>query len=160
MSALERPDAPLARAFFSRRMTRLTPASVSANAMLVPITPPPITTTSAVSVMDAHPRAGGGGCQSAREPTATAAARLRRCVRERQLRVTYLVDLDHQRHSALMAPHRERLSSVLVRHGIHDLEVRVWTCCAPSATPHSCTPGADRPRAEPRRVRCGVSRPP
>src|SRR2546425_5798426 len=50
-----------------------------------------------------------------------------RRVRERQLGVTRLVDLDHQRHSALMAPHRERLPDVLVRHGIHDLEVRVGT---------------------------------
>jgi hypothetical protein len=51
ISALERPDAPLASAFFSSSTTRLTPAEASASAMLVPITPPPITTTSAVSGM-------------------------------------------------------------------------------------------------------------
>src|SRR3989442_359547 len=50
-----------------------------------------------------------------------------RRVRERQLGVARLVDLDHQRHAALMAPHREGLPDVLVRHGIHDLEVRVGT---------------------------------
>src|SRR5262249_4719648 len=36
-----------------------------------------------------------------------------------------LVNLDHQGHSTLMAPHRERLSDVFVRQGIDDLEVRV-----------------------------------
>src|SRR4030095_9864508 len=46
-SALERPDAPLATAPFSTS-TILTPFSASAYAMLVPLTPPPITTTSAV----------------------------------------------------------------------------------------------------------------
>src|SRR5687767_14966636 len=50
MRALERPEAPLARAPFSRSVTRFTPAEASANAMLVPMTPPPMTTTSAVSV--------------------------------------------------------------------------------------------------------------
>src|SRR5262245_1753043 len=50
-----------------------------------------------------------------------------RRVRERELGVTRLVDLDHQGHSALMAPHRQRLSAVLVRHGIHGLEVRIGT---------------------------------
>lgn len=30
--------------------------------------------------------------------------------------------------------------------------------CAPSVTPHSCTPGADPPRALPRSARCVVSR--
>src|SRR5262245_34686173 len=48
-----------------------------------------------------------------------------RRVRERQFGVARFVDLDHQGHSALMAPHRERLPDVLVRYGIHDLEVRV-----------------------------------
>src|SRR5689334_13820546 len=48
-SALERPEAPLASAVFSSTTTRLTAADVSAKAMLVPITPPPITITSAVS---------------------------------------------------------------------------------------------------------------
>src|SRR5215467_7623305 len=50
-----------------------------------------------------------------------------RRVRERQLGVTRLVDLDHQGDSALIAPHRERLSDVLVRYEVHDLEVRVGT---------------------------------
>src|SRR5204863_4401022 len=55
MSALERPEAPLARAPFSSSVTRATPAETSANAMLVPMTPPPTTTTSAVSAMVRHP---------------------------------------------------------------------------------------------------------
>src|SRR5262245_17736038 len=46
-SALERPDAPLATAPFSTSTT-FSPFSASAHAMLVPLTPPPITTTSAV----------------------------------------------------------------------------------------------------------------
>src|SRR6266851_7876572 len=50
-----------------------------------------------------------------------------RRVRERQLGVTHLLDLDHQRHAALVAPHRERLSGVLVRYGIHDLEIGIGT---------------------------------
>jgi len=50
-----------------------------------------------------------------------------RCVREGQLGVARLVDLDHQRHAALMASHRERLSDVLVRQGIHDLKVGIGT---------------------------------
>src|SRR5215813_4268574 len=55
-SALERPDAPLASALFSRRTTRFTPVDASANAMLVPMTPPPMTTTSAVSAIAAQAR--------------------------------------------------------------------------------------------------------
>src|SRR5712692_8990317 len=51
----------------------------------------------------------------------------RRRVREGQLGVARLVDLDHQRHTALSASHRERLPDVLVRHGIHDLELEVGT---------------------------------
>src|SRR2546425_945709 len=51
MSALERPEAPLASAPFSSSVTRWTPAEASAKAMLVPMTPPPTTTTSAVSAM-------------------------------------------------------------------------------------------------------------
>src|SRR5438093_7093710 len=49
-NALERPEAPLATAPFSHRTTR-TPRDASAYAMLVPLTPPPTTTTSAVSIM-------------------------------------------------------------------------------------------------------------
>src|ERR1700687_3020379 len=49
-SALERPEAPLASAPFSTSTTR-TPRPASACAMLTPLTPPPITTTSAVCVM-------------------------------------------------------------------------------------------------------------
>src|SRR5262245_44051953 len=49
-SALERPDAPLATAPFSTSTT-FTPFSASAYAMLVPLTPPPMTTTSAVCAM-------------------------------------------------------------------------------------------------------------
>src|SRR5215471_6200930 len=49
-SALERPDAPLATAPFSTSTT-FTPLSASAYAMLVPLTPPPMTTTSAVCAM-------------------------------------------------------------------------------------------------------------
>src|SRR5262249_16931111 len=49
-SALERPEAPLARAACSQRTTLPTPRAASAWAMLTPLTPPPTTTTSAVSV--------------------------------------------------------------------------------------------------------------
>ena len=63
MSALERPEAPLASAPFSSSVTRLTPAEASAKAMLVPMTPPPTTTTSAVSAMVRHPRSRSDGCQ-------------------------------------------------------------------------------------------------
>src|SRR5260370_39589176 len=51
----------------------------------------------------------------------------RRRVREGQLGVARLVDLDYQRHTALRASHRARLPAVLVRHGIHDLELEVGT---------------------------------
>src|SRR5437016_230004 len=50
MSALERPEAPLARAACSQSTTRPTPRAASAYAMLTPLTPPPTMTTSAVSV--------------------------------------------------------------------------------------------------------------
>src|SRR3990170_1693750 len=50
-SALERPEAPLARAPCSSSTTRFTPREASAQAMLIPLTPPPTTTTSAVSAM-------------------------------------------------------------------------------------------------------------
>src|SRR3990167_7265356 len=50
-SALERPEAPLARAPCSSSTTRVTPREASAQAMLIPLTPPPTTTTSAVSAM-------------------------------------------------------------------------------------------------------------
>src|SRR5262245_52600078 len=50
-SALEKPEAPLATAAFSHSTTRGTPRAASAYAMLTPLTPPPTTTTSAVSVM-------------------------------------------------------------------------------------------------------------
>src|SRR5262249_49556695 len=51
----------------------------------------------------------------------------RRRVRERQLGIAYLFDLDDERHTARWAPHGERLPSVLVRDGIHHLEVGVRT---------------------------------
>src|SRR6185295_7252737 len=50
-SALERPDAPLASAPCSQSTTRVPPRAASAQAMLAPLTPPPMMTTSAVSVM-------------------------------------------------------------------------------------------------------------
>src|SRR5262249_9996029 len=50
-SALERPEAPLASAPCSSKVTRFTPDDASANAIYVPITPPPTTTTSAVSTI-------------------------------------------------------------------------------------------------------------
>src|SRR5713101_8671667 len=46
-SALDRPEAPLARAPFSASTT-FTPRAASAYAMLAPFTPPPTTTTSSV----------------------------------------------------------------------------------------------------------------
>src|SRR6266545_6579177 len=53
-SALDRPDAPLASAPFSQSVTRRTPRAASAYAVLMPLTPPPITTTSAVSAIGAR----------------------------------------------------------------------------------------------------------
>ena len=50
MSALERPEAPLASAACSQSTTRPTPRAASACAMLTPLTPPPTMTTSAVPV--------------------------------------------------------------------------------------------------------------
>src|SRR6185503_1205699 len=50
-SALERPDAPLASAPCSQSTTRVPPRAASAQAMLAPLTPPPMMTTSAVSAM-------------------------------------------------------------------------------------------------------------
>jgi hypothetical protein len=50
MSALERPEAPLARSLLSSSVT-LTPREASAHVVLTPTTAPPITTTSAVSAI-------------------------------------------------------------------------------------------------------------
>src|SRR5574341_1344777 len=54
-SALERPEAPPASAPFSKRVTRRAPRAASAYAMLIPLTPPPTTTTSAVSAIGSLP---------------------------------------------------------------------------------------------------------
>src|SRR4029434_2902381 len=56
-SALERPEAPRASAAFSQSTPRGTPRAASAYAMLTPFTPPPTTTTSAVSVIEGPHRA-------------------------------------------------------------------------------------------------------
>src|SRR5262245_64420191 len=56
-SALEKPEAPLASAAFSQSTTRGTPRAASAYAMLTPLTPPPTTTTSAVSAIESPHRA-------------------------------------------------------------------------------------------------------
>src|SRR2546430_11540348 len=63
-SALERPEAPLASAACSQRTTRPTPRAASAYAMLTPLTPPPTTTTSAVSVTRDSLKKGTARCSS------------------------------------------------------------------------------------------------
>src|SRR6266705_2412416 len=50
--ALERPVAPAAIAVFSNSTMRPAPRRASCKAMLVPVHPPPMTTTSAVSATD------------------------------------------------------------------------------------------------------------
>src|SRR5690242_18719972 len=44
---------------------------------------------------------------------------------KRQLRVSRLLDLDHECNSAVRAAKRERLACVLVRDGVHVLEVAI-----------------------------------
>ena len=46
---------------------------------------------------------------------------------KRELGVSRLLDLDHERHSSLRTPKRERLARVLVRDGVHVLEVAIRT---------------------------------
>jgi len=46
---------------------------------------------------------------------------------KRELGVSRLLDLDHERHSSLGAANRERLACVLVRDGVHVLEVAIRT---------------------------------
>ena len=46
---------------------------------------------------------------------------------KRELGVSRLLDLDHERHSPLGAAERERLARVLVRDGIHELEIAIGT---------------------------------
>jgi hypothetical protein len=48
-------------------------------------------------------------------------------VREGQLGIAHLVDSDDEGYATRWAPHREWLPDVLVRDGIHDLEVVVGT---------------------------------
>src|SRR2546425_8807790 len=50
-----------------------------------------------------------------------------RGVHERQFGVAHLVGLDHERHAALRTAQREGFSDVLVRYGIHGLEVGIGT---------------------------------
>jgi hypothetical protein len=53
---------------------------------------------------------------------------------KRQLRVPCLLDLDHERHSSFWAAKRERLAGILVRDGIHVLEVSIRTPLDHAAT--------------------------
>ena len=55
------------------------------------------------------------------------AALLGRRMFKRELGVSRLFDLDHERHSSFRAAKRERLARVFVRDGVHVLEVAIRT---------------------------------
>src|SRR5262245_47404087 len=76
-SALDRPEAPLASAACSHRTTRPTPRAASAYAMLTPLTPPPTTMTSAVSVT-AIPLSAGSPRPAGLQPATACGAHIRR----------------------------------------------------------------------------------
>ena len=53
---------------------------------------------------------------------------------KRKLGVSRLLDLDHERHSSLGAAKRKGLPSVLVRDGVHVLEIAIRTALDHAAT--------------------------
>lgn len=53
---------------------------------------------------------------------------------KRELRVSCLLDLDHERNSSFWAAERERLACVLVGDGIHVLKVVIGTPLDHTAT--------------------------
>src|SRR5208282_1689525 len=61
------------------------------------------------------------------ESPALEAALLGRRMFKRQLGVSRLFDLDHERHSPLGTAKRERFARVFVRDGVHVLEVAIRT---------------------------------
>lgn len=53
---------------------------------------------------------------------------------KRELGVSRLLDLDHERHSSFGAAKRERLARVLERDGVHVLEIAIRTALDHAAT--------------------------